>query len=163
MEGARGGNRNIFGRIDFGIPTCSMALTPGNHCSLSYNLVLKNLKCSAPFYEAPIRHESCQTTTVNRLGRKIFRAIKGQEIMAIQERHRFQRLAALQLPKDALEDWAEPLGGDGIKDLAHLCVARDTLDPVDGVHMALGPLLVKGEERRRFEGTHGERGHQGIR
>jgi hypothetical protein len=62
MAGTRGGNRNIFGRIDFGIPTCSMALTPGNHCSLSYNLVLKNLKCSAPFYEAPIRHESCQTT-----------------------------------------------------------------------------------------------------
>src|SRR5437773_9924161 len=62
MAGTRGGNRNIFGRIDFGIPACSMALTPGNHCSLSYNLDLKNLKCSAPFYEAPIRHESCQTT-----------------------------------------------------------------------------------------------------
>ena len=62
MAGTRGGNRNIFGRIDFGIPTCSMALTPRNHYSLSYNIVLKNLKCSAPFYEAPIRHESCQTT-----------------------------------------------------------------------------------------------------
>src|SRR5712691_105219 len=62
MAGTRGGNRNIFGRIDLGIPTCSMALTPRNHYSLSYNIVLKNLKCSAPFYEAPIRHESCQTT-----------------------------------------------------------------------------------------------------
>src|SRR5712692_4105443 len=65
MAGTRGGNRNIFGRIDLGIPTCSMALTPRNHYSLSYNIVLKNLKCSAPFYEAPIRHESCQTTAAS--------------------------------------------------------------------------------------------------
>ena len=52
---------------------------------------------------------------MNRLGSKILRAIKGQEIMAIKERHRFQRLAALELPKDALEYRAEPLGGDGVK------------------------------------------------
>ena len=30
--------------------------------------------------------------------------------MAIQERQWFKRLAALQLPKDAREDRAEPLG-----------------------------------------------------
>jgi hypothetical protein len=29
------------------------------------------------------------------------------------------------------------------------------LDPVDSVQIALGPLLVKGEERGRFEGKHG--------
>ena len=100
---------------------------------------------------------------MNRLGGKILRAIKGQEIMAIQERHRFQRLAALELPKDALEHRAEPLGGDGVKDLAHVRVARDPLNPVDGVQIALDPLLVKGEERGRFEGKHGERRHERIR
>ena len=30
-------------------------------------MVLKSLKCSAPFYEAPIRHESCQTTLPNEI------------------------------------------------------------------------------------------------
>src|SRR5713101_4459211 len=83
--------------------------------------------------------------------------------MAIKERHRFQRLAALELPKDALEYRAEPLGGDGVKYLAHVGVARDPLNAVDGVQIALGPLLVKGEERGRFEGKHGERRHKGIR
>ena len=100
--------------------------------------------------------------TVHRLGRKILGAIHGHKRMAIQERQRFKRLAALQLPKDARADRAEPRGGDGIKSLAHVCVARDTLDPVDGVHMALGALLVKGEERGRFEGKHGEGGHEDI-
>jgi hypothetical protein len=48
--------------------------------------------------------------TVHRLGRKIRCAIQGHERMAIQERPRCQRLAALQVPKDAREDRAEPLG-----------------------------------------------------
>ena len=67
--------------------------------------------------------------------------------MAIKKHHRFQRLAALELPKDALEHRAERLGGDRIKYLAHVRVARDTLNAVDGVQIALGPLFVKGEER----------------
>src|SRR6266851_7874244 len=83
--------------------------------------------------------------------------------MTIEKPHRFKRLATLELPKDAREHWAEPLGGDRIKDLAHVRVTRNTLDPVDGVHIALGPLLVKGEERGRFERKHGERRHEGIR
>ena len=66
--------------------------------------------------------------------------------MALQERHRFQRLAALALPQDALEHRANPLGGDRGKDCAHLRVARDPLHAVDGVHMALGPLFVTGQE-----------------
>ena len=83
---------------------------------------------------------------MDRLGSKILRAIEGQEIMAIKERHRFQCLAALELPKDALEYRAEPLGGDGVKYLAHVGVTWDPLNPVDGVQIALDPLLVKGEE-----------------
>ena len=83
--------------------------------------------------------------------------------MAIKECHRFQRLAALELPKDARESRAEPLGGDGVKDLAHVSVARDPLNSVDGVQIALDPLLVKGQERGRFEGKHRELCHQRIR
>ena len=82
--------------------------------------------------------------------------------MAIQERHRFQRLAALELPKDALEYRTEPCGGDRVKYLAHVGVARDPLNPVDSVQIALDPLFVKGEERRRFQGKHRERCHQCI-
>src|SRR5262245_17127511 len=67
--------------------------------------------------------------------------------MAIKERQRFQRLAALELSKDAREHRAEPLGGDRVKDFAHIRVARDALNAVDGLQIALGPLLVKGEER----------------
>jgi hypothetical protein len=66
--------------------------------------------------------------------------------MAIKKRHGFKRLTALQWPKDALEQRAEPLGGERIKDLAHVGVTRDTLDPADGVQIALRTLLVKGEE-----------------
>ena len=42
------------------------------------------------------------------------------------------------------------------KDFAHVHVARDPLNAVDGVQIALGPCLVEGEERRRFEGKHGK-------
>jgi hypothetical protein len=49
--------------------------------------------------------------------------------MSITKRHWFKRLAALELPKDALEHWTEPLGGDRIEDLAHARVTRDPLDP----------------------------------
>jgi molybdopterin-guanine dinucleotide biosynthesis protein A len=41
--------------------------------------------------------------TVNRRGGKIPRAIEGQYIVPIQERHGFKRLASLELSKDALE------------------------------------------------------------
>ena len=53
--------------------------------------------------------------------------------MAIEKHHLFQRLAALELPKDAREHRAEHLGGDRIKDLAHVRVTRDPLNPVDGM------------------------------
>ena len=46
---------------------------------------------------------------------------------------------------------------------AHARVAWDPLNAVDSVQITLGPLFVKGEERGRFEGKHGERRHKGIR
>jgi hypothetical protein len=83
--------------------------------------------------------------------------------MAIEKRHRFQRLAALELPKDAFEQGAEGLGEGRIKYLVHLCVARGTLNPRDGLQLALGPLLVIGQERGRCEGKHDKRRHERIR
>ena len=62
----------------------------------------------------------------------------------------------LELPKDALEHWAEPLGGDRVKDCAHVRVARDPLNAVDGVQITLSPFLVKSQERGRFEGKQGK-------
>ena len=41
--------------------------------------------------------------TVNRLGGEIPRAIEGEQIGPLKEHHRFQRFAALELSKDALE------------------------------------------------------------
>ena len=83
--------------------------------------------------------------------------------MPIKKRHRFQRLATLELPQDARAHRAEPRGGDRVKDFAHVRVARDLLNAVDGVHIALGPLLVKSQERGRFEGKHGKGRHERIR
>jgi hypothetical protein len=39
---------------------------------------------------------------------------------------------------------------------------REPLDCVDSVQIALGPLLVKREERGPVEGKHGEGSHEGI-
>jgi hypothetical protein len=99
---------------------------------------------------------------VNRVGGEIARAIERQSIPVIQEHHRFERFPALSLGQHALEHGAERLRGDRIEYLTHVRVARDALDPVDGVQIALCPLLVKGEERGRFEGKQGEGGHEGI-
>jgi hypothetical protein len=113
--------------------------------------------------DCPVAVDLVQTRrTVHRLRGARARAIEGQYIAVLQEHHRFERLPSLSLGKHALEHRAERLGGDRIQDLTHVRVARDTLDPVDGVPIALGPLLVKGQERGRFEGKHREGGHEGI-
>ena len=101
--------------------------------------------------------------TVHGLGGKIVRPIERQPIVPIKQCHRCKRLATLELSKDAREHRTEPLGGDRVKDFAHVRVARDPRNAVDGVQIALGPFLVKGEERGRFEGKHSERRHEGIR
>jgi hypothetical protein len=62
MAGMRGENQDICGHIVLGTSTYPTPLSPSNHCMLAYNIVRKSLKSVAPYYEAPIRHESCQTT-----------------------------------------------------------------------------------------------------
>jgi hypothetical protein len=76
--------------------------------------------------------------------------------MAIKKRHGFKRLAALHLPKDALEHRTEHLGRDRVKDGAHVRIARNPLNAIDGMQIALGAILVKGQERGRFQGKHGK-------
>src|SRR5713101_352411 len=63
MAGARGENQDICGHIVSGPSTYPTPLSPSNHCVLAYSIVRKSPKRVAPYYEAPIRHESCQTTT----------------------------------------------------------------------------------------------------
>jgi hypothetical protein len=113
--------------------------------------------------DRPIAVDVVETRrTVNRLGGEIARAIERQQIVAVKERHRFQCLATLELAKDAREHRAEQPGGDWIKDFAPVRVARDPRNAVDGVHIALRSLLVKGQERGRFEGKHGKGRHERI-
>src|SRR2546422_6506069 len=69
MAGARGENQDICGHIVLGTSTFPKPLSPSHHCVLAYNIVRKSLKSSAPYYEAPIRHESCQTTPGGAYGR----------------------------------------------------------------------------------------------
>jgi len=83
--------------------------------------------------------------------------------VAIEKRHRFECFPALQLGEHTFEDRTERLGANRIQDLTHVRVARDPFDTIDGFQIALGAFFVKGEERGRFEGKHGERRHERIR
>ena len=57
--------------------------------------------------DAPVAVDLVQTRrTVHRLGGQIPCAIERPSGVPIKERHRFQRLAALELPKDACEQRA---------------------------------------------------------
>jgi len=85
--------------------------------------------------------------TVNCLRRQVPRAIEGQEGRPSKNRHGCQPLAALQVPKDACAHRTEHLGGDRIKDGAPMGIARDALNAREGVQIALGALLIKGQER----------------
>src|SRR3989442_641334 len=98
--------------------------------------------------------------TVHGLGGNRRRPIERQSIVPIKKPPRFQCLATLQLPQDACAHRAEPLGGDRIKDFAHVGVTRDPRHAIESVHIALGPLLVKGQERGRLEGKQGTSRHE---
>src|SRR5438445_12465898 len=78
--------------------------------------------------------------TVPRLGGKVRRAIECHSIVVIEQCHGFERLAALELPKDAREQGAAWLGRPRIESLTHPRIARHTCDAVDGLHIALGSL-----------------------
>lgn len=79
--------------------------------------------------------------TGHRLGGHLLRAIAGHARVTSEQSQRGKRLATLALPQDARAHRAEPLGGERIKARTHVRVTRDTLAPVDGVPIALGPRL----------------------
>jgi hypothetical protein len=100
---------------------------------------------------------------VHPLGGKRPSAVECQHIVSIQKRHRFQRFAALELPKDALAYRAQQCRQHRIESLPHLRVTRNMGKAVDTPSIAVDPLFVKGEQRRRCEGKQGERRHECIR
>src|ERR687892_2285421 len=100
--------------------------------------------------------------TVNLLGGKVARAIEGQEVVALDKDHLFERFAALQGSKDTLEQGTEGLGLDRVEYLTHRRITGNPLDAVDLLQIPLGSVFVKGQKRGRFQGKHGKGGHKRI-
>ena len=76
----------------------------------------------------------------------------------------FEGFAALESPKDAGEGNAELAGFDVIEDGSHLGVARKAFEMEEEFEIPLVALalIVKGQERRGFEGEEGEASHERI-
>jgi hypothetical protein len=99
---------------------------------------------------------------VQRLGGNRPRAIACQEIAVIKTHQRGKRLAALAWPQDPRAQGASGGRANRLKARAPRRVTGHTRHPVDGGHMALGPVLVQGKPRRRCEGTQGQSRHERI-
>jgi hypothetical protein len=99
---------------------------------------------------------------VNLLGGKIAGAIKSEQVMALDKDHLCKSFATLQVTKNRLERGSQVLGLNRVESLAHRCIARDPLNPIDAVQIVLSSDLIKGEQRGGFEGEHGKGGHEGI-
>jgi hypothetical protein len=99
---------------------------------------------------------------VHLLGGKIPRAIEGQQIMALDKHHRCENFATLEPAKPHLKGRAQVPGLNRIEGLTHRRITGDPANAVNARHIVFGPLFVKGEERGRLEGKHGEGGHQGV-
>ena len=100
--------------------------------------------------------------TVNRLRGDRARAIERPSRTARPAPPRCARLPALSVPQHARAHRVERRRGDQRESLTQGCVAGDALAPSARVHIALGPLLVNGEEGGRFEGNESEGGHEGL-
>ena len=99
---------------------------------------------------------------VNRLEEKYLRPIEGQQVVIIKEHHRFQRLAALELSKDAFEQRTQRFGEIG-SSIAHLRVAWHVVNRVDGPQVPFDPVFVESQQRWRFERKQGKCRHERIR
>src|SRR5713226_4577738 len=128
------------------LPMITLFPSQGDFCATADNRRTQHLVVVG---DRPVSVHLLQTRrTVNRLGGKISRTIECQEVMTIQKRQRFKRLASLHLPKDTLEQRTERLRGERIEYLAHVGVAGHTLKAVNRFQIALGPFLIKSEQRR---------------
>src|SRR5918999_4552963 len=82
--------------------------------------------------------------------------------MALDKDHLFKGFATLKVAKSHFERGSQVFGIDRVENLAHRRITRHPSDAVNALQVALGAFLVKGEQRRRFEGEQGKGGHQGI-
>ena len=123
-------------------------------------------RCTAPLRQRGDRTMAVDVVqtrcTGHRLGGQRARPSERPSRVPIETRQQCTCLAPLEWPQDARERWAEPRGGERVKDGAQARVARDPRTAVDGVHMPRGPFLVKGQERGRWEGKHGPGRHERI-
>ena len=83
--------------------------------------------------------------------------------MPLDKHHLLQRFAALEGAQDIREERTQILGLDRIEDFAHRGIARHALHTVDPLQIACGSLLVKGQQRGRFQREQGKGGHECIR
>ena len=82
--------------------------------------------------------------------------------MTLDKDHLFEGITTLKVTKNRLECRSQVLGLDRVEELTHRRITRHPPDAVNALQVALGAFLVKGEQRRRFEGEQGKGGHQGI-
>jgi hypothetical protein len=98
------------------------------------------------------------------VGGEITRAVQRHQVIAAQIDEGFQRLAALQATEYVEEHGAQTQGIDGIQDVAHLGVAGDVVNAVDGAEVfgGVAAAMIEGQQGAVFEREHRERRHQGI-
>jgi hypothetical protein len=96
------------------------------------------------------------------LGREILRTVQRQQIAAFVKGERFEGLSALQFVEDIQEQGTKHVGLNRIEDVSHLSVAGDVLDAVEVLHVLIVPSVLKGQQRRVFQGEHSEAREYGV-
>jgi len=82
--------------------------------------------------------------------------------MAIDKDHLFEDFATLKPTKPGFKCRSQVLGLNRIKGLAHRRITGNPANAVNALQIVFGSFLIKGKQRRGFEGKHGEGGHEGI-
>jgi hypothetical protein len=97
--------------------------------------------------------------TRNRWGGKIARALEGDKGVPRDKHHLLKRFAALQGAHDVRAPRTEEGGLNGVAYLAHRGIPGHPLEAIDPWSIALGALLVKGQQRGCCERKQGTGGH----
>src|SRR5687768_1219027 len=82
--------------------------------------------------------------------------------MALDKDHLFKAFAALKATKSGFERGSQVFRLDRVEYLTHRCITRHPSNAVNALQVGLSALLVKSEQRGRFEGEQGKGGHEGI-
>ena len=91
-------------------------------------------------------------------------AIECYQVLAVQVDEVFQSFAALQAAEDVEVHGPQACRIDGVQNSAHLRVARDVLDAINGAEVVVGVVaaFIESQQRRILQGEHGKRRHQCI-